>query len=135
MAKKLKGTDLKLYRDPSTELGGQKSFDYTLKSELVDTTCTEDGDWTSFLPVGGKVFSATLDQFLTNDTSSFNYLQNCWLNDTSVGISIKPTTASDTSTWNGAVWVNDIKISGAGKNKEMISASMTLQGTGKWTLK
>jgi hypothetical protein len=129
---KAKGTDFNMFIDSSI-IGGQRSFDYSLTGNLAETTDIDDGDWTSFLPTGGKKLEGTLDAFMlasTDSSRNFKYLMDAWIDDVSLGVMYAP--VSGAPYLKGAVWVNDVKVSNGGSNADIMAFTVSFTGTGKF---
>lgn len=114
-------------------VGGQQKVDLKWDGEVKETTSSEDGEWKSFQPCGGKGFTANLDAFFLKDTDSsrgLSFFMNCFLTNASIGFKFQNTDASYGDYYTGVAYVGPPSMSNVGANTEFVAYSIPITATG-----
>lgn len=125
---KQKGIDFLANIDGSTFLYA-KSFDFSLQSNLVETTNLTDGEYTSYLPVGGKGINGNVDAYVVPTTDASKCAKtviSLWNNNTLFNVQFTNTAIGTIS---ASCYITEPKVSNPG-SKDLLGFSFGFQSSG-----
>ena len=128
----LNGTDLGIYTGTGTPvlIGLATTCSITLNRDMRDVSNKDSAGWKALL-TGQKNWQASTEMLYNpSSTNGFIALFNAWFNGTLLTLTIK--NSSQDYYWVGTAYVTSVSLNAP--NEGNVTASVTLQGTGAFTM-